>query len=118
MSNVAEYCFFCLPAEVDIDDYNEMLQWGYQNPEAPTVLSLTQEQLDFYHELGLWNMMSDYTDYMIGPSDSNVIFDVEIKQIRDAVTEEFTLKDESINKMIDILDYAITHEKAVVMNFG
>lgn len=115
MNNIAEYCFFCLPAEVDIDDYSERLQWGYQHPEAPTVLSLNQEQVDFYHELGLWNIMSDY---MIGPSDSNVIFDIEIEKIRDAVIEEFILKDNNINKMIEILNYAIFHRKAVVINLG
>lgn len=70
MNNRPEYCLFCLPAEITIDDYSEMLQWGYQHPKADTVLFLTQEQLNYYHKIGLWNLMSNYTDYTIGPSDS------------------------------------------------
>ena len=118
MNDITEYCLFCLPAKIDIDDYNEMLQWGYDHPKADTVLFLTQEQLDYYHEVGLWDLMSDYTDYMIGPSDSNVIFDEEIQNIRDAIVQDVELKDDFIIKIIEILDYAILHKKAVVMNFG
>ncbi|MCH1783867.1 DMP12 family DNA mimic protein [Psychrobacter glaciei] len=118
MKKTPEYCFFCLPDDINIDDYSEMLQWGYDHSEAPTVLSLTQEQLDYYHEVGLWDLMSDHTDYMIGPSDSNVIFDEEIQNIRDAIVQDVELKDDFIIKIIEILDYAILHKKAVVMNFG
>ncbi|MGP5494664.1 DMP12 family DNA mimic protein [Psychrobacter celer] len=113
-----DYSFFFLPAEVDIDDYDKKLQWGFNYPEALTVLSLNQEQVDFYHELGLWNIMSDYTDYMIGPSDSNVIFDEEIEKIRDMIVNDFTPKDKNIEKMIDILNYAMTYNKAVIINLG
>lgn len=118
MNKTPEYCFFCLPADINIDDYSEMLQWGYNHSEAATVLPLTQEQLDYYHEVGLWDLMSEHTDYMIGPSDSNVIFDEEIQNIRNAIVKEVALKDSNIMKIIEILDYAMLHEKAVIMNFG
>ena len=48
----------------------------------------------------------------------NVIFDDEIQNIRDAIAREIKLKDDCIIKIVEILDYAILHEKAVVMNFG
>lgn len=118
MNNIPEYCFFCLPADVDIEDYNDMLLWGFNHPEAPTVLPLNQEQIDLYDGMGLWGRMSDYTDYMIGSSDSNVIFDEEIEKIHDTIVNDFTPKDKNIGKMIDILNYAMTHNKAVIINLG
>lgn len=53
MSYEPSYRFFCLPVDVDIDDYMEMLRWGNDNLEADTVLPLTTDEVEYYHAQGL-----------------------------------------------------------------
>ena len=43
MSYEPNYRFFCLPVDVNIDDYVETIDWGNDNLEADTVLPLTTD---------------------------------------------------------------------------
>ena len=99
------YRFFCLPAELDIEDYMEVLQWGNDNLKANTVLPLTTDEVEYYHAQGLWHIISEQTDnYLLGPSEDDSIHDVEtIQKVYDAFLDMNIPKDKNIEKMTYIL---------------
>lgn len=113
MSYEPSYRFFCLPIDVAIDDYVETIDWGNDNPQANTVLPLTLKDVEYYQEINLWHIISEQTDnYLLGPSEDDSIHDIEtIEKVYDAFLNMDIPKDKNIEKMIDILKYAIDHNR-------
>lgn len=107
--------FFCLPIDINIDDYGEILDWGYENPQANTVLPLTNAELDYYQEIGLWYMIAEQTGYyLLGPGENDSIHDMEIiEKVYNAFLQSDMPKDENINKMVEILHYAVLNDRDI-----
>ncbi|MBE0407787.1 DNA mimic protein [Psychrobacter sp. FME5] len=53
MDNEFRYRFFCLPNDINIDDYVETIDWGNNNLQANTVLPLTVKNVEYYQEINL-----------------------------------------------------------------
>lgn len=112
MSYEPNYRFFCLPVDVNIDDYVETIDWGNDNLEADTVLPLTTNEVEYYHAQGLWHTISEQTGELLEPSEDDSIHDIEtIEKVYDAFLNMDTPKDKNIEKMIYILKYAIDHNR-------
>lgn len=111
------YRFYCLPVDVDIEDYVEMLRWGNDNLEADTVLPLTTDEVEYYHALGLWYMIAEQTGKLLEPGEDDTIHDVEtIQKVYDAFLSMSIPKDKNIGKMMYILKYAIDNNRDVFIH--
>ena len=106
------YRFYCLPTNINIDDYVAMLQWGNDNLEADTVLPLTTDEVEYYHAQGLWYMIAEQTGELLEPGEDDSIHDIEtIEKVYDAFLNMNIPKDKNIEKMVYILKYAIDHNR-------
>ncbi len=117
MSYEPNYRFFCLPVDVDIDDYLEMLRWGNDNVNTDTVLPLTTDEVEYYHAQGLWYMIAEQTGELLEPGEDDSIHDVEtIQKVYDTFLSMSIPKDENIEKMMHILKYAIDNDRDVFIH--
>lgn len=118
MNNEPRYRFFCLPTDIDINDYVETIDWGNSNPQAHTVLPLTLNDVEYYQEINLWYIISEQTDnYLLGPSEDDSIHDIEtIQKVYDAFVYMDIPKDKNVEKMMYILKYAIHNNRDVFIH--
>ena len=106
---------FCLPNQVNIFDFSLMIDWAYDNQTAETVLVLSYDDAISYSELGLWEKISEVTDnWLFGPDEDDWIIDTNIlKKVRDNISL-FEPRDFVVQKIMNILDYAIVNNRSVV----
>lgn len=116
MSNIKLCPIFCLPKDIRIDDFYEMINWAYENENKETVLILNENDVQYYQDKGLWKIISNETgNWLFGLYEEDWIFDFDIMQnIINSIMRSNFLIDGNISKILFILDYAITNKKSVV----
>ncbi len=107
---------FCLEKGVEIDDFSEMIDWSYNHSCSNTVLILTEDEVKYYQEEGLWEIISKETgNWLFGLYEDDWIFDFDtMKNIIKSINESNIKIDRNINKILFILNYAISNEKSVI----
>lgn len=107
---------FCLDDKTDIDDFSKMIDWAFENKDVQTVLMLDESEVLYYQNKGLWQIIAEQTgSFLFGLHEDDWILDSEvIKNIAIAIKQSNLDKDRVVDKLLFILDYAITHNKSVV----
>lgn len=107
---------FCLKKGVEIDNFSEMIDWSYNHSCSNTVLILTEDEVKYYQEEGLWEIISKETgNWLFGLYEDDWIFDFDtMKNIIKSINESNIKIDRNINKILFILNYAISNEKSVI----
>lgn len=107
---------FCLTKDVEIDEFYEMINWAYDNKNSDTVLILNEYEVQFYQDIGVWEIISKETgNYLFGLYEDDWIFDFNIMQnMIIAINKSGIQLDGNLNKIIFILNYAIENKKSVV----
>lgn len=107
---------FCLEKGIEIDDFSQMINWAYDNPNSKTVLILNETDVEYYQKQGLWEKISQQTDnWLFGLHEDDWIFDFDVMQnIINSIKKSDIVIDDNINKILFILTYAIENQKSVV----
>ncbi len=107
---------FCLTKDVEIDEFSEMINWAYDNKNSDTVLILNEHEIQFYQDIGVWEIISEETgNYLFGLYEDDWIFDFNVmKNIITSINESRIQLDKNLNKIIFILNYAIENKRSVV----
>lgn len=107
---------FCLKKEIDIDNFSKMIDWAYKNKNEETVLILTENDVRYYQNKWLWEIISNETgNCLFGLYEDDWIFDLDVmKNIVKSIIEKYLFFDDNINKILFILNYAIINQKSVI----
>lgn len=105
---------FLFKKEIDVDDFSKMIDWAYKNKK--TVLILTENDVGYYQNKGLWEIISNETgNCLFGLYEDDWIFDLDvIKNIVKSIIEKYLFFYDNINKILFILNYAIRNQKSVI----
>lgn len=116
MSNTRLYPVFCLERNIEINDLPKMIDWAYANAGSQTVVILNEEEVRYYQSTGLWGIISEEIDnWLFGLHEDDWIFDFDIMQnIINAINSKYIKIDQTVSKILFILDYAIANQKSVV----
>lgn len=93
-----------------------MIDWAYKNKYEKTVLILDEKDVQYYQDKGLWEIISNETgNWLFGLYEEEWVLDFDImKNIIKSIHKNNIHIDENIEKILSILDYAITNKKSVI----